>query len=109
MIDLLVSLHRHENTAATALEQMTPRELSALELRTDLVRNTIPRYVLQHYELVKQTEPVLGECPAALAMATLVSVYRALPRQKRRAMTSFFDLAQSRTAGRASAFHKRSV
>ncbi len=96
MIDLLVSLHRHERTAATALEQMTPRECSALEVRTELVRSTLPEYVLEHHELVKQTEPVLEECPAALAMATLVSVYRALPRKKRRAMTSFFDLAQCR-------------
>ena len=57
------------------------------------MRGTIPKPVLEHYELLKQKEPLLVECPAALAMAALVSTYRALPVRKRRSMTSFFDLA----------------
>lgn len=93
ILDLLVCLNRHESTALTAAQQMSPREQTALETRLALVRSTIPKYVLAHYDLLKESEPELGECPAALAMATLVSVYRALPARKRRAMTSFFDLA----------------
>jgi hypothetical protein len=93
MIDLLVSLHRHESTARAALPQMSPHEQAVLSTEIDLVRDSIPKYVLEHYNLTLRSEPELGECPGALAMATLVSVYRALPAKKRRAMSSFFDLA----------------
>lgn len=93
MIDLLVSLHRHESTARMASPQMSPREQYILQTEIQLVRDSIPKYVLEHYDLLKESEPILDECPSALAMATLVSVYRALPARKRRTMTSFFDLA----------------
>ncbi len=93
LIDLLVSLHRHESTARTAGQQMSPRERFTLQTQLSLVRDTIPKCVLNQYEQLKRSEPVLSECPAALAMATLVSTYRALPVRKRRTMTSFFDLA----------------
>jgi hypothetical protein len=92
IIDLLVCLHRHEYTARAAGHEMSPRERSTLQTQLTLVRGIIPQYVLRHYELLKRREPVLDECPAALAMATLVSVYRALPARKRRAMSSLFDL-----------------
>ena len=93
IIDLLVCLHRHEQTARMAAHQMSPGELLALKLQAALVRGTLPQYVLDHYDALKQSEPDLADCPAALAMATLVSVYRALPSHRRRALTSFFDLA----------------
>ena len=93
LIDLLVCLRRHEYTATTAIEQMSPREQSALKMQLALVRTTIPKYVLKRYDRIKRNEPVLVECPAALAMATLVSVYRSLPTRKRKTMSSFFDLA----------------
>lgn len=93
MIDLLVLLQRHEHTAAVASEQMSPHERGTLQMQLALVRDTIPKHVLGHYERLKQSEPVLEQCPAALAMATLVSVYRALPRRKRQRIGSFFDLA----------------
>ncbi len=96
MIDLLVCLHRHEHTATLASSQMTARERLALQTRIELVRDTIPRYVLDHYDLLKTNEPTLGECPAALAMATLVGVYRSLPAHDRQGNTSFFDLAGRR-------------
>ncbi|HWQ91524.1 MAG TPA: hypothetical protein VN673_07615 [Clostridia bacterium] len=79
---------------------MSPRERCALQTQLDLVRDTVPKYVLDHYELLRRSEPDLGECPAALAMATLVSVYRALPARKRRTITSFFDLAGCRVRRR---------
>ena len=94
MIDLLICLERHEHTADTAMRQMSPGERSALGTQTDLVRGTIPNHVLRHYKRVKRAEPDLAECPAALAMATLVSAYRALPSRKRHSLTSFFDLAE---------------
>lgn len=93
IIDLLVCLHRHETTARAAGRQMSPRERTALQIQLELVRGTIPKFVLNHYESLKRTEPVLDECPAAIAMATLVSAYRALPARKRHSLTSFFDLA----------------
>lgn len=93
IIDLLVCLHRHETTARAAARQMSPLERSALQFQLALVRDTIPKFVLSHYESLKRKEPVLDECPAAIAMATLVSAYRALPARKRHALTSFFDLA----------------
>lgn len=93
IIDLLVCLHRHETTARAAASQMSPRERSALQIQLALVRDTIPKFVLSHYESLKREEPVLDECPAAIAMATLVSAYRALPPRKRHSLTSFFDLA----------------
>jgi hypothetical protein len=93
LLDLLICLYRHERTARAAGRQMSPREQCALEKRLTLVRGTIPTYVLDHYELLKRNEPELGDCPAALAMATLVSAYQSLPARKRRAMTTFFDLA----------------
>lgn len=98
MLELLVSLHRHERTVERAARQMSPLERTALDMQLELVRSTIPKYVLDHYELLKESEPVLAECPAALAMATLVSVYRALPARKRRSLSSFFDVP-SRSRG----------
>jgi len=93
VIDLLVTLRRHELTARVAHHQMSPKEESALSVQLALVRDTVPRYILKHYDTLKREERVLGERPALLAMATLVSAYQALPRRKRRSISSFFDLA----------------
>jgi hypothetical protein len=93
MIDLLICLRRHEWTARTAAAQMSPRERTALRIQLDLVRDSIPEFVLGHYERVQRRQTVLDECPAALAMATLVSAYQALPPRKRHSLHSFFDLA----------------
>ncbi len=93
ILNLLVCLHRHESTAQTAEHQLSPCEKSALQTQLALLRDTVPHYVLDHYDQIKQHNPMSKECPAVLAMATLVSVYRALPARKRWAMTSFFDLA----------------
>jgi len=92
LIDLLVCLHRHESTARAAARQMSPRERCLLETQIALVRDAIPKRVLDRYDRVKRREPVLEQCPAAMAMATLVSVCRTLPTQKRRNLNSFFEL-----------------
>lgn len=93
VIDLLVCLRRHELTADTADRQMSPRERQALKTQLALVRDTIPRYVLSHYDRLKRGKRGAEACPMLLAMATLVFAYRALPVRKRRGLTSFFDLA----------------
>lgn len=72
---------------------MSPRERGALMLQMDLVRGSIPQFILGHYQRMRRSEAVLDRCPAALAMAALVSAYRALPPRKRHSMHSFFDLA----------------
>jgi len=94
VIDLLVSLRRHELTARTAHDQMSPCEESALSTLSALVRGTIPGYVLSHYDRLKRSKRGAEACPMLLAMATLVEAYRALPARKRRSLTSFFDLAK---------------
>jgi len=50
VIDLLVCLRRHELTACTAHDQKNPREESALNTLSALVRGAIPEYVLGHYD-----------------------------------------------------------
>ncbi len=93
LLDLLISLRRHELTALTAHGQMSPREAFALKTRLGLVRGTIPSHILQHYDALKRKKRIAGERPALLAMETLVATYQGLPIRKRRTMTSFFDLA----------------
>lgn len=89
LIDLLVRLHRHECTAHAAGEQMSPRERAALKQRLALTRHSVPGYVLSQYDTLKQREPVLGECPAALAMAAVVAAYRQAPTRRRQALSHF--------------------
>ncbi len=93
VVDLLVSLRRHELTARGAGRQMSPCERAALQTQLALVRETVPPFVLRHYDRLKRTERASDACPLLLAMATLVHTYRALPTRKRRALTSFFDLS----------------
>jgi hypothetical protein len=93
LIHLLICLRRHEVTARAAKRQMSPREMSALKTQLALVRGAIPDYVLNRYDRLKRSKFVLEECPVLLAMATLVFTYQALPARKRRALTSFIDLA----------------
>lgn len=93
VVDLLVSLRRHELTARNAIGQMSPNEKSALDVQLALVRDTVPQFVLGHYDRLKRTRRGIEACPVVLAMATLVDTYRDLPPGKRRTLSSFFDLA----------------
>ncbi|MBI4664047.1 MAG: hypothetical protein HY735_35065 [Verrucomicrobia bacterium] len=97
MLDLLIELRRAEGTEqAVRKGHLTPREAEAVQIRLRLLRDTIPRPVLAQYAALKVSAPDLLDCPAILAMATLVAAYRGLSPRKRKKLNSFFDLAGCR-------------
>jgi len=93
MLELLVRLVEMRSCCERAKHNpdLTESERDTAYCCEDLVRGCLPSSVLATYDLMKEADPELLECPEVFAMAVLVSTYRNLPPGPRRKFVTHFD------------------
>jgi hypothetical protein len=92
MMELLIRLQQLrrccERTANN--KQLTDGERKTMHCFKSLVRDSLPKDVLAHYDQLEETKPELRGCPEVLAMAVLADTWRDLsPAERSRLETHF--------------------
>lgn len=92
MMELLIRLQELRGCCERAAHnsQLTCSEKAAPSCLKELVRDSLPADVLNHYDRLKEAEPELLQCREVFAMAVIVSTYRSLSPRKRRQLMNHF-------------------
>jgi hypothetical protein len=101
MMELLIRLQELrgccERTAQNS--QLTRSEKAAPSCLKELVRDSLPADVVNHYNRLKKSAPDLLQCPEVFAMAVIVSAYRSLSPRKRQKLVDHFATQPSVACG----------
>lgn len=92
MMELLIRLQELRGCCERAAHnsQLTRSEKAAPSCLKELVRDSLPADVLNHYDRLKKTARDLLQCPEVFAMAVMVSTYRSLSPRKRQQLVNHF-------------------
>jgi len=101
MMELLIRLQELRGCCERAAHnsQLTRSEKAAPSCLKELVRDSLPADVLNHYDRLKETASDLLQCPEVFAMAVIVSTYQRLSPRKRRQLVNHFATPPSGGCG----------